>query len=257
MVLLQNGRKIEGRFGNAALDFPNKPDVVYEVSGLIGKKEKIPSRLIRGRILYTRLPDVVAEYFLSLDDIKYKKNDSVEVLYGNWSANGLIPIRSDGFAGSFWVSRLIKKDTVKNSIDTSLALHLPGGIIAQPDSISIPAQMHERRNAEAGHITVNAKKITLNIFDNGVVDGDSVSIFFNGKLLLIHQLVSEKPISLELELDEGLATNEIILFAENLGSISPNTALAVVNAGGKRYELYCSADLEKNAVLVIEYRQKE
>jgi hypothetical protein len=74
---------------------------------------------------------------------------------------------------------------------------------------------------------------------------------------LSHQLVSEKPIILDLELDENLVQNEIILFAENLGSISPNTALIVVNAGDKRYELFSNADLGKNAVLVIEYHQNE
>ena len=100
MVLVQNGRKVEGRFGNSNLDFPNNPQVVFEISGIIGKKDKIPTRLIRSRILYNMLvPEEVAEYFLSLDNIKYEKNDSVEVLYGDWSANGLIPIRSDGFAG--------------------------------------------------------------------------------------------------------------------------------------------------------------
>ncbi|MBK8786047.1 MAG: hypothetical protein IPN43_05990 [Chitinophagaceae bacterium] len=123
--------------------------------------------------------------------------------------------------------------------------------------VLIPAQMAKRKNSEEGHITVNTKKITLNIYDNGVTDGDSVSIFFNGKLLMTHQLVSEKPIILDLELDENIVKNEIILFAENLGSISPNTALIVVNSGDKRYQLFSNTDLGKNAVLVIEYRKDD
>jgi hypothetical protein len=259
MVLKQNVRKIEGRFGNAPLDFPNDPQVVYEISGLIGKKEKIPSRLMRGKILYSRLSDEEAEFFLSLDEIKYEKNDTMEVLYGNWSANGLIPLRSDGFAGSFWVSRLRVSDSLKKAIvvDTGLVYHPTKKIDTAQDMALIPEQMAKRKNLEEGHITVNTKKITLTIYDNGITDGDSVSIFFNGKLLMSHQLVSEKPIILNLELDENLIKNEIILFAENLGSISPNTALIVVNAGDKRYELFSNADLEKNAVLVIEYHQDD
>ncbi len=261
MVLIQNGRKIEGRFGNSELDSPNYPNVVYEVSGIIGKKDKIPTRLMRGRVLYNRIvPEEVAEYFLSLDDIKYAKNDSVEVLYGNWSASGLIPIRGDGFAGSFWVSKLRMNDTLKKNIvaDTTLASQYVETIInKEPDIVLIPAQMAKRKKSEEGHIIVNTKRITLNIYDNGIVDGDSVSIFFNGKLLLTHQLVSEKPIVLDLELDENLVKNEIILFAENLGNISPNTALIVVNSGDKQYELFSNTDLGKNAVLVIEYRKDE
>jgi len=258
MVLVQNGHKIEGRFGNSLLDFPNYPNVVYEVSGIIRKKEKIPTSLMRGRILYNSIPDEVAEYFLSLDNIKYEKKDSVEVLYGDWTASGLGSLRSDGFAGSFWVSKLRMVDTLKKAIaaDTSLASHSTA-IAKEPDILLIPEQMTARKNSEEGHITVNTKKISLHIYDNGTVDGDSVSIFFNGKLLLTHQLVSEKPITLDLELDEKLGKNEIILFAENLGSISPNTALIVINAGDKRYELFSNADLGKNAVLVIEYRKDE
>ena len=259
MVLVQKGRKIEGRFGTSALAFPNKPDLVYEISGIIGKKDTIPASLMRGRILYSRLPDEVAEYFLSLDNIQYFKNDTVEVLHGDWTANGLIPIRGDGYAGSFWVSKLHVKDTLKKVVaaDTNQASPSPVKIDKEPDKLLIPAQMATRKNAAAGHILVNTKKITLNIYDNGITDGDSISIFFNGKLLMTHQLVSEKPITLNLELDENPGKNEIILFAENLGNISPNTALIVVNAGDKRYELSSNADLEKNAVLVIEYRKNE
>ena len=44
------------------------------------------------------------------------------------------------------------------------------------------------------------------------------------------------------------------MVAENLGSIPPNTALIVVYAGNKRYELFSSASLEENAVLVFEYK---
>ena len=259
MVLKQNGRKIEGRFSNAAVDFPNNPDVVYEISGIIRKKDTIPTSLMRGKILYSRLPDEVAEYFLSLDNIKYFKNDTTEVLYGDWSANGLIPIRSDGFAGSFWVSKLRMNNTLRKpvAVDTNLVSHSQVKINKEPDMVLIPAQMTKRKNAEEAHISVNTKKITLSIYDNGITDGDSISIFFNGKLLMSHQLVSEKPIILNLELNENLVKNEIILFAENLGSISPNTALIVVNAGDKRYELFSNADLGKNAVLVIEYRKND
>ncbi|MBK9485347.1 MAG: hypothetical protein IPO01_09065 [Chitinophagaceae bacterium] len=148
MVLVQNGRKIEGRFGNAGLDFPNNPSVVYEISGIIGKKDKIPTSLMRGRILYNRIvPEEVAEYFLSLDNIKYEKNDSAEVLYGDWSANGLMPIRGDGFAGSFWVSKLHMRDTLKKAIvvDTALASQTVATISKEPDMVLIPAQMKKRK----------------------------------------------------------------------------------------------------------------
>ena len=82
------------------------------------------------------------------------------------------------------------------------------------------------------------------------------AIAYNGRLLVNRQRLSEKPIVINLELDENTTTHEIILYAHNLGSIPPNTALIVVTAGDKRYELHSSASLEENAVLIFEYSPK-
>ncbi len=129
-------------------------------------------------------------------------------------------------------------------------------IISEKDSSTIPKQLVKRKNTEQSHLEINVKAITLNVYDNAVVDGDTISVFYNGKLLLSHQRLSEKPIVLDLVLDEKQTRHEIILFAENLGSIPPNTALIVIYAGDKRYELFASASLQENAVLVFDYLPK-
>ncbi len=112
----------------------------------------------------------------------------------------------------------------------------------------------KRKNREQSIVTVSSKHLTLNVYDNAVIDGDTVSIFYNGKLLISRQRLSDKPIVLEIDLDEKQERHEITMVAENLGSIPPNTALIVVYAGNKRYELFSSASLEENAVLVFEYK---
>lgn len=115
-------------------------------------------------------------------------------------------------------------------------------------------EMKLRKSAEQNRLEINSRKINLKLYDNGTVDGDTVSIFYNGRLLLSHQLLSEKAIELNIELDADQPLHEITMYAENLGGIPPNTALMVVTAGGKRYELRSKASLEENAVLVIEYK---
>ncbi len=124
------------------------------------------------------------------------------------------------------------------------------------DSIALPKTLAQRKNKEQSHLEVDVKTINLKVYDNAIVDGDTVSILYNGKMLLTHQLLSEKGIELNIELDEKQTRHEITLFAENLGSIPPNTALVVITAGKKRYELFASASLEENAVLVFDYRPK-
>ena len=132
--------------------------------------------------------------------------------------------------------------------------HVSVPVVPDKDSVSIPRELKKRKNIEQSHLEINVKTINLKVYDNAIVDGDTVSILFNGKLLLSHQRLTEKGIELNLEFDPNQPRNELTLFAENLGSIPPNTALVVVTAGKKRYELFASASLEENAVLVFDYK---
>lgn len=124
------------------------------------------------------------------------------------------------------------------------------------DSSQIYHELNKRKNTEQSRFEINVKNITLHVYDNAIIDDDTVSIFYNGKLLLSHQRLSSKVLIIPIELDENISRHEIILFAENLGSIPPNTALIVITAGDKRYELFSSASLTENAVLVFDYKPK-
>jgi hypothetical protein len=91
------------------------------------------------------------------------------------------------------------------------------------------------------------------MYDNGEIDGDSVSVFYNGSLLVSHQRLSEKPIVLKLAINKSIDVNELTMYAENLGTIPPNTALMVVTDGDKRYEVRISSDTEKNGTLAFNH----
>jgi hypothetical protein len=122
-----------------------------------------------------------------------------------------------------------------------------------PSDPQVIKQLNGRKNTSLSSLVVDAKKIQLKVYDNGIVDNDTVSIFYNGRLVKSKQQLSEKALIINLELDEGVENHQITLFAENLGSIPPNTAIIVVTAGTKRYELHSSASLVENAVLNIRY----
>lgn len=126
-----------------------------------------------------------------------------------------------------------------------------------PPASELVKNMVERKQTEQSHLTVNTRHINLKLYDNGIVDNDTVSVFYNGKLLVSHQLLSEKAIELNIDLDPSIDRHEITMFAENLGSIPPNTALIVVTAGKKRYELHSKASLVENALLVFDYKPEE
>jgi hypothetical protein len=89
--------------------------------------------------------------------------------------------------------------------------------------------------------------VTVVLYDNGEIDGDSVSLYMNNDLLLQHYRLTAQPKVLVVPIDKSLPVNKLVLFAENLGTLPPNTALMEVTVHGKTYELFLSTDYKKNA----------
>jgi hypothetical protein len=48
----------------------------------------------------------------------------------------------------------------------------------------------------------------------------------------------------------------LIMYAENLGSIPPNTGLLVVHDGNDIYEIRFSGDLQKNSAIILRRKKK-
>jgi len=91
--------------------------------------------------------------------------------------------------------------------------------------------------------------VKIEIYDNGVIDNDSISLFFNNKLVLPKTMLSHEPITLTLPLDALREYNELSMFAENMGTIPPNTAIMILYDGKVRHEIGLSSDLEKSATI--------
>ena len=89
--------------------------------------------------------------------------------------------------------------------------------------------------------------IRVVLYDNGEIDGDSVSLYMNNELILQHLRLTAEPRELLVPIDKSLPVNRLVLFAENLGKLPPNTALMEVTVHGKTYELFLSTDYKRNA----------
>ncbi|MEO7045969.1 MAG: hypothetical protein ABI091_11730 [Ferruginibacter sp.] len=107
----------------------------------------------------------------------------------------------------------------------------------------------KRNNTLLKTIEVDNETVKVDLYDNGEVDGDSISLFYNGKLLLSHRRLSETAITLNVPVPAGSGVNELVMYAENLGTIPPNTALMVVTDGHKRYEVRITSDLQKSGTI--------
>lgn len=131
-------------------------------------------------------------------------------------------------------------------------------ITTQPsikNSISVitPEVLKTRENALAQTITVNTDQVTIKLYDNGEIDGDSISVFVDKHLMLSHKRLSAAPITLTLKFDDYENEHEVVMVAENLGRIPPNTSLMVINAGEKRYQVQITSTEQKNAMVRFKY----
>jgi hypothetical protein len=126
---------------------------------------------------------------------------------------------------------------------------------AENKPVKIPKVLSTRENELVKTIIANAGDISINIYDNGSVDNDTISVYLDKKLILSKKRLTERALKLNFTLDEMNAEHELVMVAENLGEIPPNTSLMVVSAGDKKYEVRITSTEQKNAVIVFKLQK--
>ena len=119
----------------------------------------------------------------------------------------------------------------------------------------LPPKLELRKNELVKEIFVDTGNIKLDFYDNGQIDGDTISVYVNNMPVVSYQMLTAKPITTLVRIDLKRQLQEVIMVGENLGSIPPNTALMIVNAGDKRYQLYLTSDDNKNALVRFIYEK--
>ncbi len=116
-----------------------------------------------------------------------------------------------------------------------------------------PAILKTRTNELFKTITTTERTIEISFYDNGEIDGDTISVYNNNRLVTRNRGLSTKPIIITLELDKSEPLQEVIMVAENLGRIPPNTALMIIKAGSKQYTVSLTSTEQKNAMVRFKY----
>lgn len=110
----------------------------------------------------------------------------------------------------------------------------------------------ERKKNVIQTVTYKSDSLILSLYDNGEVDGDTVSVFINGEPLMERQGLKSSAIKKTIYLKgEQFEEVEILLFADNLGKYPPNTGLLIIRDGEDRYEIRFSADFEQSAAIKL------
>jgi len=113
------------------------------------------------------------------------------------------------------------------------------------------AFVQERKMVPPQIVTFKSDSLELSLYDNGEIDGDTVSLLLNGEILLARQGLKATAIKKTIYIRPGDGEVSLVLYAENLGKYPPNTGLLVVHDGEDVYQLRFSADLQQNASVVF------
>ena len=118
-----------------------------------------------------------------------------------------------------------------------------------------PPLLRTRTNDVVRQIETEAGEIKIDLYDNGEIDGDTISIYHNNVLLMAHKRLSQKPVSIRMPIDTTQPHHEFVMVAENLGSIPPNTSLMIITVGDRRYEVFISSTEQRNAKVVFNLKE--
>ncbi|HMU47525.1 MAG TPA: hypothetical protein PKC72_14220 [Chitinophagaceae bacterium] len=164
---------------------------------------------------------------------------------------------------------VVTEEQLRGSWSTPTGKAMDGKTICDPGTIVLtrfekstfkrelilPPTLTQRKAELVKEIKVDTGNIRLDFYDNGQIDGDTISVYVNNFPVVSNRMLTAKPVSINVRVDMNRPMQEVIMVGENLGSIPPNTALMIVYAGDKRYQLYLTSDEQKNAMVRFIYEK--
>lgn len=143
----------------------------------------------------------------------------------------------------------LQKPVTGNFAKTDTAIRKVKPVVITP----APPDIKNRINELVKTLSISSNQVTVRLFDNGEIDGDTISVYLDNKLMLAERRLTASPLILRFEMNEQQIEHELTMVAENLGTIPPNTSLMIVEAGTQRFEVRITSTEQKNAVVKFRY----
>jgi len=123
---------------------------------------------------------------------------------------------------------------------------------AIPKIIPAAAEVSLRKTEVIRTIDFKSDSLTLVLYDNGIVDGDTVSVVLNNEVIIPKQGLSDKAFQKVIKIPPGLGDSlQLVIYAENLGSIPPNSGLLIIEDGSDRNEVSFEGDLKRSSAVIL------
>ena len=142
-----------------------------------------------------------------------------------------------------------KTDTAKTKTNIPTIKTNPTVVVTKPEVLK------NRQNELMKSLIVTNPQVTVKLYDNGEIDDDTISVYLDNKLVLSSKRLTASPLTIKFTIDEENSDHELVMVAENLGRIPPNTSLMIVEAGEQRFDVRITSTHQKNAVVRFHYQK--
>ena len=152
-----------------------------------------------------------------------------------------------------------RNTTRKPVIDTVKKTEVPPPVVKK-DPVPVaptPNVLKSRANELVKTLVVRDEDVIVKLFDNGEIDDDTISVYLDKKLVLSAKRLTASPLIVRLKMDEDNSEHELVMVAENLGKIPPNTSLMLVESGDQRFDVRITSTEQKNAVVRFRYEKRK
>lgn len=119
----------------------------------------------------------------------------------------------------------------------------------------LPPDLANKKTELVREIFVDTGTIRLDFYDNGQIDGDTISVYVDNIPVVLNKMLSTKPVTVFIKIDFEVRQQEVIMVGKNLGTIPPNTALMIAHTAEKRYQLNLISDEKKNSMVRFIYQK--
>ena len=121
-----------------------------------------------------------------------------------------------------------------------------------------PAEVREefdgRKISYTKELEFNGTDITVKIWDHGRQDGDIVSIYLNGNSVVNKHYLTYYKREFKIQLDPN-KSNDLFLYAHNLGTSPPNTVSIEITDGTKSENMILNSDLKSCEAVMISVKK--
>ena len=126
------------------------------------------------------------------------------------------------------------------------------GIPTNQKIITAAAEIALRKTEAIRTIDFKSDSLVLVLYDNGIVDGDTVSVLLNDEVIIPKQGLTEQAYRKVIKIPPGMGDSlQLVIYAENLGSIPPNSGLLIIEDGSDRHKVAFEGDMKKSAAVKL------